>query len=325
MKFEPGQTYRAVFFSSAAYCLPFHLGVVKCFREKNIHFEKCYGVSSGALAALAMLGGADLDLIIRQIFDLSEQNLFFSYYYSFKLMLCYFDKSRENNHLDLSKINSNLHIGLFDIKTFKKFFKNKFTSEDDLKISMILSANVTPFMSLFPYFYENGLYIDPIFINAKLEHNAFDLAVTPYTFSFHLPESESYIKGSAEFWKSLFCDEKRMKRLFCEGYFKAKILVKESLSFKQNILSYNHPELLIDEILDRKKNWKLDTGFIYYKEIEKGKFSVVEICEPEYKWDKMLLWFKNSNSLAKLFICFLITIVWFSLIYMCLIFIIQAF
>ena len=71
--FEPGLTYNSIYFSGAGYYLPYHLGFTKCLKDSDISFNKTFGISSGGLAAFAMLGAADLDLTIRQIFDLPKQ------------------------------------------------------------------------------------------------------------------------------------------------------------------------------------------------------------------------------------------------------------
>jgi hypothetical protein len=47
--------------------------VVRCLQDHNITFEKALGVSSGAHGALAILGGANTDLGLRQCYDLQRE------------------------------------------------------------------------------------------------------------------------------------------------------------------------------------------------------------------------------------------------------------
>ena len=44
------------------FLLPFHFGVVSAFKDHNIKFDQAVGTSGGVMAALAMLGGADLEV-----------------------------------------------------------------------------------------------------------------------------------------------------------------------------------------------------------------------------------------------------------------------
>ena len=53
--------------------LPYHFGVVAAFRKHKIKFTHATASSGGVMAALAMLGGADLELGVRQCFDLRAE------------------------------------------------------------------------------------------------------------------------------------------------------------------------------------------------------------------------------------------------------------
>jgi len=70
---QPGSTYHSVHFSGCAFLLPFFMGVIKALRHFDIKFQTATGSSGGVMAALAVLGGGDLDLGIKQCFDLRFQ------------------------------------------------------------------------------------------------------------------------------------------------------------------------------------------------------------------------------------------------------------
>jgi len=315
--FEPGNSYKSIFFSGAGYYLPFHLGVVKCFKDFKIGFEKTYGISSGSLAALCMLGGADLDLTIRQIFDLSKNVVFFTWNYTFNVFLAYFEMSRINNKLPLDKINENLNIGLMELKGFKKYFKNKFISEEDLKYSMVLSANVTPFINLLPKSYKNGWYVDPLMVDPGIEGHVFDIAVTPFNFRFHLPNAKITLNGNANILKVLIANENKMKQLFYDGYLKAKATIQPSFSIQDNIFTINacDPKIILGEIQEKKKNWKRETGYIYKKKTKKGKFQEVEVVFADNKWDSFLLMMKKKKLLRVVFLMIIALLLYWCLFY----------
>jgi len=53
--------------------LPYHFGTVAALRDFGVGFRKATASSGGVMAALALLGGADLDLGVRQCFDLRHE------------------------------------------------------------------------------------------------------------------------------------------------------------------------------------------------------------------------------------------------------------
>lgn len=289
--FESGSTYNSIYFSGAGYFLPYHLGVVKCLRDNDIYFNKTFGISSGGLAAFAMLGAADLDLTIRQIFDLPKQGFFFGWDYMFKILISFFEKSRKNNKMTLEEINGRFNIGLLNLKNFSKYFKNTFTSEEDLSYSVVLSANVTPFISLSPACYQEGIFVDPLMVDPIIEEGI-DLAVTPFGFNFHLPHAKKIINGDQNLFYLLYPCEETMKNSFFKGYADAKGLIKPSLTIKGNRM--NSKQIFYD-IMERKKNWKRETGFLVKEKTKKGKMKDVEICVPENSWDIFLKYLKTKK------------------------------
>lgn len=71
----PGSHYGACYFSGCGFLLPFHFGVVLCLRDNGITFEVATGASGGVMAALAVLKAADLEVGIRQSFDLRQETV----------------------------------------------------------------------------------------------------------------------------------------------------------------------------------------------------------------------------------------------------------
>lgn len=71
---EPNTEYESIAFSGCGLLIPYHLGVIKCFRDNNIKFKKASGVSAGNFAAGAVLELAHLELGIRQTYELMVQS-----------------------------------------------------------------------------------------------------------------------------------------------------------------------------------------------------------------------------------------------------------
>ena len=65
-----GATLDSIYFSGCGFMLPFHFGVAKALMDHDVKFRTATGTSGGVMAALAILGGADIDVGIRQCFDL---------------------------------------------------------------------------------------------------------------------------------------------------------------------------------------------------------------------------------------------------------------
>lgn len=57
-----GETYESIYFSGCGFLLPFHFGAVAALRDHGVAFDQAVGTSGGVMAALAMLGGADLEV-----------------------------------------------------------------------------------------------------------------------------------------------------------------------------------------------------------------------------------------------------------------------
>jgi hypothetical protein len=192
------RNYPSIYFSGAAFYLPFHFGAIKCLKDNNISFDKAYGVSSGAQAALAILNGSDLELGIRQCFDLCDQTKYLTTHWLFNSYSSYFQKYRSNSKRSLKDLSGRLHVGLFDLKTMRSFFHSNFESEEDLKQIISSSGNIVPFMSLAPNVWNDMWLLDTIaFVDSDPEHSVMSLSVTPFAYQGHLPESAHCVVGSA--------------------------------------------------------------------------------------------------------------------------------
>ena len=88
---QPGENYHSIKFAGCGFLLSYHFGVVHCLLDNNITVDHAVGISGGTMAALALLGGSDVYIGIRQgISDLSNEccgflllgfNFFFMNYY----------------------------------------------------------------------------------------------------------------------------------------------------------------------------------------------------------------------------------------------------
>lgn len=285
--FHPKTAYPSIYFSGAGYYLPFHFGVVKCLMDNQITFQKTFGVSAGAQAALAMNEGADLELGLRQCFDLRDETVYFTVSYMFDLYGKYFEKFRGVGKRSLDELNSSLFVGVSDLCTFRKFFVSSFPSESSLNRIISSSGNVLPFLSIFPKPNENQLLFDPLIL---FPSENITLAVTPLTWKAVLPNAESRIIGSASLTSALFCTKSKMEELFVEGYEKMREKIHDPIVIVD-------PKLEIKRIIEEKKNWKLNTGF--------------QGIKAEGFWDQSV---KILNKKAFLFVCFFCTFVGYILL-----------
>lgn len=253
--FHPKTVYPSIYFSGAGYYLPFHFGVVKCLIDNQITFQKAFGVSAGAQAALAMSEGADLELGIRQCFDLRDETVYFTINYMFDLYGKYFEKFRGIGKRNLDELNSSLFVGVSDLRTLRKSFLSSFPSEYYLNRIISSSGNVIPFLSLLPKPNERQLLFDPLVL---FPAESITLAITPLAWKMVLPKAQSRIIGSASLTSALFCTKTKMEELFVEGYEKMREKIDDPIKIVD-------PKLEIQKILKEKKNWKQETGFLGVK------------------------------------------------------------
>ena len=68
-----GANYFCIHFAGCGFMLPYHFGTVAALKDNGVTFSRATASSGGVMAALALLGGADLHLGIRQCFDLRNE------------------------------------------------------------------------------------------------------------------------------------------------------------------------------------------------------------------------------------------------------------
>ena len=70
-----GANYFCIHFAGCGFMLPYHFGTVAALKDNGVTFSRATASSGGVMAALALLGGADLHLGIRQCFSLAQPKL----------------------------------------------------------------------------------------------------------------------------------------------------------------------------------------------------------------------------------------------------------
>ena len=73
LRLKPGSLNDTIHFSGSGFMLPFQFGAVAAMRAHNVQFARASASSGGVMAALATLNAADLDLGVRQCFDLRSE------------------------------------------------------------------------------------------------------------------------------------------------------------------------------------------------------------------------------------------------------------
>lgn len=268
MQFEPNTSYPSIYFSGAAFFLPFHFGVVKALKDFNITFDVAYGISSGAHAALSALDGSDLHLGIRQCYDLSDSLKFMTRSYFYESYEKYFEKFR-SSHMEprpLHELQDRLHVGLYDLKSNTSYYHSTFESEEELKQIVSSSGNIIPFISLSPVVVKDKWILDALAIprvklTDKMKDPSVSLSVTPFGFQAHLPTSSAYITGSATLSiGAFFTSAKEMDALFIEGYQKMNAMIIRSVP--GSIASHADIDLMLQSIKEAKKEWKEQLKYV---------------------------------------------------------------
>ena len=120
--------------------LPYHFGAVAAFRDFGVTFSKATASSGGVMAALALLGGADLDLGIRQCFDLRGEKAttpgsirsFFAVYREY--FRCFRSTERQRS-MRLSELRDRLFVrlGRWTSSGWEIFKVTDFATEQELE------------------------------------------------------------------------------------------------------------------------------------------------------------------------------------------------
>ena len=170
-----GDSLTSIHFSGCGFMLPFHFGVAKAFMDADVKFETATASSGGVMAALAILGGADIDVGIRQCFDLRLEPAAMPWSFSsfFDMYRQYFRIFRPKEYqlrVPLSSLHDRLYVrlgawtgnfrgdnldkgvvqgkGHFFNRPWKIFQTTDFLSEKDLEVTRPEkhSIHANPFM-----------------------------------------------------------------------------------------------------------------------------------------------------------------------------------
>jgi hypothetical protein len=173
-----GATYESIHFSGCGFMLPYHFGVAKALKEAKVKVKTATASSGGVMAALAMLGGADIDIGIRQCFDLRLEPstlpwaVFSDFFKVYRVYFQHFRSSKYKEALPLSALNEKLVVrlgrwtgnfsqkhgdksilpseGNFLNRPWEVFQTSSFISETDLE-DAFMSAAFVPFVTgIFP-------------------------------------------------------------------------------------------------------------------------------------------------------------------------------
>eukprot|EP00565_Helicotheca_tamesis_P006761 CAMPEP_0185725000 /NCGR_PEP_ID=MMETSP1171-20130828/1339_1 /TAXON_ID=374046 /ORGANISM="Helicotheca tamensis, Strain CCMP826" /LENGTH=391 /DNA_ID=CAMNT_0028392989 /DNA_START=67 /DNA_END=1239 /DNA_ORIENTATION=+ len=154
LKLVPSEEYFCIHFSGCGFMLPYHLGVVSALRDYNIRFSKATATSGGCMAALAMIGGGDPDLVVRQCFDLRcEKGTTIGSIRSFMAVYreyfrCFRGHEKGQCHMSLADLRNRLFVrlGRWTRKGWEIYQVSDFQTEKELE-DAFLSAAYIPFLT----------------------------------------------------------------------------------------------------------------------------------------------------------------------------------
>ena len=244
-------TYSSIYFSGSGFLLSYHYGVVKALKDNNINFENAYGVSGGVHSATCILHMSDLELGIRQLFDLkylfNTQPNFYKNYRKFVNIL--YQNTNFNDHI---------HIGIYDFFKKRKKWINSFESLYEFREFILLSSLIPVLIRFFPYFYKGRLYIDAMSI---LTSN-YVVAVSPCNLM-NGPSALVKLEGNYKRYQHFFCNETLMCEAFISGYRHTLSQIEEPITC--DIKSWFKCTML------KHKNWKkshnIKTSLVSYGNI----------------------------------------------------------
>lgn len=198
------------------------IGSLRYIKEKNIQYDKLYGVSSGAAIALCLL----LNIDINELTCFAEQtveNTKFKQLDEIQLSGIEFALGKRPNAYKIA--NKRLYVGVTNRHGF--YFKSRFKSNDDLANAIICGATI-PMFSSYNSVCDNQLAIDGGIGFMKQ----------------HLPENTIVVHAITKFPCSAIPPPKFVQTLLIRlGY----LHMEQSISTKNKHISYNWysaPELL---------------------------------------------------------------------------------
>jgi len=280
---EPGSTYFSVHFSGCGFMLPFHFGVVKALQDHNIRFDTATGSSAGVMAALALLGGADLDLGTRQCFDLglesgtvpgSIRSFFLTYRQYFR---CF----RKRERMTLAELRGRLFIQLARVgwsKGLEVFTVSDFESEEELEDAFMSACYIPLGTSLLPPRFRGEVLLDAMFgcttsgrarkvfaannptlfpLHLEKAKAGLKMLVTPHGWDVN-PEGLHLVQGDFRKLRDFWAGWDTQKRGFIQGYMKASSMIKTPIPRSLELESVTE---MFEGVMTQQSNWKDEHSF----------------------------------------------------------------
>ena len=176
----------------ACFLLPFHFGVAKAFMDADVKFETATASSGGVMAALAILGGADIDVGIRQCFDLRLEPAampwsFKSFFDMYRQYFRIFRSEEYQRRVPLASLCDRLYVrlgtwtgnfqgdksdkgvvqekGYFVNKPWRVFQTTDFLSEKDLEDAFMSAAYVPGVTAVEPPMWRGTVALDAAMVD----------------------------------------------------------------------------------------------------------------------------------------------------------------
>ena len=124
VELEPNTQYHQITFGGCGFLLPYHFGAIMCMFDNGITVDNAVGISGGCMAALAMLGGSDIYIGLRQgIIDLPGElygtiltgfnmlfmNFYYKYMWSYRCLKIPFDLAKQLSQNTTKSCTFELH------------------------------------------------------------------------------------------------------------------------------------------------------------------------------------------------------------------------
>jgi len=287
---KPGSTYHSVHFSGCGFMLPYFMGIVTALRHFNIKFDTASGSSGGVMAALAILGASDLNLGIRQCFDLrflESATVPGSIRSFFQVYRQYFRSYRSKEYQKRVPIESLkgrllVRLGRWNGCWWEVYLVSDFTSEQDLEDAFMSAAYIPFGTSVLPPFFRGELSLDAtltdyfvkdagtfcvtnptLWPTGPIKSGVEDVKMVCMPTPWSCKKANNFIAITGGFRKILdfWASRERMERGFVEGYKHMVDRIDVRLPMT-NIAGYQDPRKYLEVVQAKYENWKSDLGYI---------------------------------------------------------------
>jgi len=287
---QPGSTYHCAHFSGCGFMLPYHMGVVAALRHFNIKFETATGSSGGVMAALALLDGGDLDLGIRQCFDLrfsegaTVPGSIRSFFQVYREYFRSYRRKEYQKRMSIESLKDRLFVrlGRWNGCWWDVYSVSEFHSEQDLE-DAFMSAGYIPFgTSVLPPFFRGKLALDAALVDCfvkdagtftttnptlwpsgPVKSGVKDIKMVVMPSAWRVKAAKNLLVLTGGFRKVLdfWASQETMERGFIEGYKQMVERINVQLPMT-NISGYNDPKKYLQDVLNTYETWKSDLGYI---------------------------------------------------------------